>query len=94
MGHVARMDEERIPRRLLGVQRALAGRPGRGNAGESLLGVYGRDGTLLKRIAEYFETTGARRRFFGGARGTVPWFKCAEDRNAWWQFVRSLALSP
>jgi hypothetical protein len=90
LGHLARMGDRRIARRLLGAQRSLDGRPGRGNAGESLLGVFGRRGMLLGRLADHL-TAAARRRFFEGARGTVPWYDLATKRTAWRRFIRSLS---
>jgi hypothetical protein len=90
LGHLARMGAWRVPRRLLGGQRVITGKPGRGNRGESLMGIFGCRGVLLGRLADYL-TMDARREFFGGARSTVPWYILAEDRAAWRRFVRALS---
>ena len=86
-GHLARMDEDRLPRRMLGARRGVQGAPGRGRRGASMLGVYGCPGTLRTRLMLEL-TTAARREFFGGARG--PWFELAQGREAWRRFVRSV----
>jgi hypothetical protein len=93
MGHVARMHDGRIARRLLGARRALGGKPGRGNRGDTLLGIFGRRGALLGLVQDHL-TAAARREFFGGARATVPWYKLAGDRTKWRAFVASLSRSP
>jgi hypothetical protein len=87
LGHLARAGEGRIARRLLGAVRAERGRPGRGNRGASLLGVFGQEGSLLGHLRRHL-TPQARRRFFGGRRG--DWFVLAQDKSAWRQFVKSV----
>jgi len=87
LGHVARMDETRLPRLLLGARRTVAGARGRGCRGESLLGIYGKTGTLLQR-AQAAETTSARAEFFGRTRG--PWYVLAQRRSAWRRFARTV----
>ena len=86
-GHLARMDEDQLPRRMLGARRVVQSAPGRGRRGASMLGVFGCPGTLRTRLMLEL-TTAARREFFGGARG--PWFELAQGREAWRRFVRSV----
>jgi hypothetical protein len=93
LGHLARMDDARIARRLLGAQRVDENKPGRGNCGDTLLGVFGKKGVLLNLISEHL-TMEARRKFFDGARATVPWFELAQRRSAWRDFVGSLSQLP
>ena len=87
LGHVARMDEARLPRRMLGALREAAGVRGPGHC-ESLLGVCGRSGSLGRLLRQRL-TREARREFFG-ASVLTPWFELAADRGAWRRFVRSV----
>jgi len=87
LGHLARVDEGRVARRLLGAVRVERGQPGRGNRGASLMGIFGQDGSLLTHLRRHLSMS-ARRQFFDGRRG--EWFMLAQNKSAWRAFVRGV----
>ena len=52
LGHLARVDEGRVARRLLGAVRVEPGQPGRGNRGAPLMGIFGQEGRVRIRRAQ------------------------------------------
>ena len=87
LGHLARANEGRVARRLLGAVRVESGHPGRGNRGASLMGIFGQEGSLLGHLRRHL-TASARRQFFGGRRG--EWFLLAQNKDAWRKFVKGV----
>ena len=86
---MARTGDGRIARRLLGAVRADHGQAGKGNRGESLLGGFGRQGTLLGHLMRHL-TAEARRKYFSGRRG--DWFELAQEREQWRRFVKGVKI--
>ena len=87
MGHVARADEERTARVLLGALRAEPGRAGKGNRGDTLLGNFGKSGTILTKMRKHLDMD-AKRKYFDGRRG--DWYIMAQDKNRWRKFVNAV----
>jgi hypothetical protein len=88
-GHLARMDETRIPAKLCSMGRSTAGTGTRGRGRQSLLGVFGCEGVYSALIKRHL-TPAARASFFGGIRG--PWYVLAANRSAWRRFVSSVSV--
>ena len=94
LGHLARADEGRLARKMLGAVRVESGRVGHGNRGASLLGCFGAEGALAKVIKTNL-TPAARRRFFGdvadGKRvATQAWYMLAQNKAEWRNFIKSV----
>ena len=87
LGHLARMDETRIPARMTSAGRGEAGMGARGCRGESLLGVFGGTGMYNKLVQRHL-TWSARHTHFDGARG--QWWVLAQNRDGWKAFVGSV----
>jgi hypothetical protein len=87
LGHLARADDGRLARRMLGAVRDERGRTGRGNRGASLLGGFGQTGALLGHVRRHL-TMAARRSFFDGQRG--EWFCLAQNKAQWRAFVNAV----
>ena len=78
MGHLARMDEDRIPARMTSAGRAEAGMGARGCRGASLLGVFCSKG-VYNQLSSKNLTSAARHAHFRSGRGA--WYVLAQDRK-------------
>lgn len=88
LGHMARAEDTRIAKMLLGAARDPPGRPGSGNHGESLVGACGRTGRLKEHLDTYLGNTETKKRIFGASRD--KWFELARNRSTWQAFVKNV----
>ena len=86
LGHMARAEDTRIAKMLMGAARDPPGRPGSGNHGESLVGACGRTGRLKEHLDTYLGNTETKKRIFGASRD--KWFELARNRSTWQEFVK------
>ena len=89
LGHLARMPEDRLQRRLLRCWRVMGGKAhgGRGGAGckgASLLGIFGQEGAYTNVIRTYL-TSNIKRDIFDSSRES--WFVLAQSRTRWRKFI-------
>ena len=89
IGHLARMDDQRLPAIMTSASLAQVaqgvGIQGRGKP--SLLGVSGPIGVYTSLISNNLDAR-RRREVFGGSR--APWHELAAERSQWKDFVRSV----
>jgi len=87
LGHLARMEPERLQLQMLAGRLVVPGQGAAGCRGASLMGVHGSTGAWRQLIDRYL-TWEARRTHFGGRRG--QWWELAQSRADWRSFVRSI----
>ena len=96
LGHLARLDESRVPTRMVSMGRLETGRGAAGCRGASLLGVFGGKGALTG-VLERALTREARQEWFGEAlarrsRDRAMWFVLAAKKKRWRCFVNSRVI--
>ena len=87
LGHLARMDPERLQLQMLAGRRIEPGQGAGGCRGPSLMGVFGPAG-VYQGIRDRCQTWEARRTHFRGRRG--DWWELAQRPREWRSFVESI----
>ena len=85
LGHLARMPEDRVQRRLLSCWRVMPGRGAAGCRGASLLGVFGPTGAYNNAIRTHL-TNNKKKEIFD-AKSKESWIVLAQSRGRWCKFI-------